>query len=76
MPIKPTCRAHVVMLMLCALSVTGCSTPLPPPAPVQQIRVPPPPAELMQPPDSGRWSESVLQLLRKWQKLLMPPAPV
>lgn len=62
--------------LLFVLIVTACSTPLPPPpAPVRPVQVPPPPAELMVPPASGSWSESVRQLYRKWQRLLMPASP-
>lgn len=77
MPTVPAWRRRAVMLMLCALSATGCSTPLTPPAPqpVRPVVLPPPPAELMQPPASGSWSESVWQLYRKWQQLLTTQTP-
>ena len=69
-------RRSVALLWL-ALSVTACSTGLPPPpADVRPVRAPPPPAELMVPPPSGSWSESVQQLFKKWLRLLTPPTPV
>ena len=73
----PTWRGALPLLLLCALNVTACSTPLPPPpAAVQPARLPPPPAELMVPPASGSWSESVQQRFRQWLKLLTPLTPV
>ncbi len=62
--------------LLFVLTVTACSTPLPPPpAPVRPVQVPPPPEELMVAPPPGSWSESVQQLYRKWQKLLTSATP-
>ena len=73
----PTCPSVRLLPLLFVLIVTACSTPLPPPpAPVRPVQVPPPPAELMEPPASGSWSESVQQLYRKWQKLLTSATPV
>jgi len=76
MPTAPAWRRRAAMLTLCAMSATGCSSlstqPLPP---VQPPRLPPPPAELMEPPASGSWSESALQLFRRWQRLLTPLTP-
>ena len=70
-------RGARLLPLLCVLTVTACSTPLPPPpAPVRPVQVPPPPAELMEPPASGSWSESVRQLYRKWLRLLTPATPV
>ena len=61
-------------LLVLVLSSTGCATRLPPPpAPVQAPRVQPPPAELMEPPQPGSWSDSVRQRLLQWQKLLTMP---
>jgi hypothetical protein len=71
-----TLRGALLPLLLCVLTVTGCSTPLPPPQPVRPVQVPPPPAELMEPPASGSWSESAQQLYRRWLKLLTPLTPV
>lgn len=73
----PTWPRRNAVLLLLALSVTACSTPLPPPpAAVQPARLPLPPAELMVPPDSGSWSESVQQRYRRWLRLLTPATPV
>lgn len=69
-------RRRVALPMALALSATACSTLLqPPPQPVQAPRLPAPPAELMEPPNSGSWSESVRQLYRKWQQLLTQGTP-
>lgn len=70
-----TSTQRAVLLLVLALSLTGCATQWVQPKPVQPVRLPPPPAELMQPPSSGSWSESVQQLFRRWQKLLTPGTP-
>lgn len=69
-------RLRAALWTALALSATGCSTLSAPPRDVQPPRLPAPPAELMEPPTSGSWSESVLQLFRKWQRLLTPQSPV
>lgn len=68
--------AQPLRLLVLALSLTACAAPLPPPpSQVQPPRVLPPPAELMEPPSSGSWSENAQQLFRRWQKLLTPATP-
>lgn len=62
-------------LVLFALLATSCSTPLPPSRPVQPVQVPPPPSELMEPPPSGKWSESVLEWFKRWSQMLKPSQP-
>lgn len=77
MPTAQTSLPRSVLPLLLALSVTGCSALLPPPPqPVAPVRVPPPPAELMQPPACGSCSQSVLELFKRWQKLLTPTPSV
>lgn len=77
MPTPPTSRPRVLLPIAAALALTACAAQqLPPPPPVQPPRVPPPAQELMQPPASGLWSDSVLQLFKKWQQLLTPQTPV
>lgn len=63
------------VLALFALLVSSCSTPLPQPRPVQPVQVPPPPSELMEPPPSGKWSESVLGWFKRWSQMLKPSQP-
>lgn len=71
-----TCAPRALLLALLASGLTACATLSPPPRPVLLPQIPPPPAELMQPPTSGSWSESAQQLYRKWLKLLTPATPV
>ena len=67
----------LLLLLVLALSSTGCATRLPaPPSQVQPPRVQPPAAELMEPPEPGSWSDSVRQRLLQWRKLLTPANPV
>lgn len=70
-----TSPQRAALLLALALSLTGCATQWVQPKPVQPARLPPPPAELMEPPSSGSWSESVQQLYRRWQKLLTLGTP-
>ena len=63
-------------LLIALVSLTACSTTLSPPKPVLPARLPPPPAELMEPPTSESWSENVAALLRRWLKLLTEPKGV
>lgn len=70
--------ALVLALMLLAASSTGCALWSPvqqPPRPVEAPRVPPPPADLMVPPSSGSWSDSVQQLFKRWQDMLTSAKP-
>lgn len=54
-----------------SLSLIGCATRSPPAA-VQPAKIPPPPAELMQPAGpSGKYSESVEKLFLEWRERLM-----
>lgn len=72
----PTLPSARLLPLLFALILTACATPLPPaPAPVRPVQVPAPPAELMERPASGSWSESVQQFYRKWLRLLTPATP-
>lgn len=64
-----------VLLLLLALTLTGCATQWAAPRSVAPIRLPAPPAELMEPMPSGSWSESVQQLFRRWLKLLETGKP-
>lgn len=72
----PTLRpslAFVVTLTVLALNLTGCAMPLPPPPQsVKPPQAPPPPMELMEPPACGECSQSVLELFKRWRKLLTP----
>ena len=66
-----------LLLPVLVWALTACAAPrLQPPPPVQPPRLPPPAQELMQPPASGLWSDSVLQLFKKWQQLLTSQTPV
>ena len=77
MPTDLNLPRRIALPLLLALSATGCSSLLPPPPqPVAPVRVPPPPAELMQPPACGSCSQSVLELFKRWQKLLTPTPSV
>ncbi len=74
---RTTDCASVTRLLLLALvlSLTGCAATLPPPPnQVQPPLVQPPPAELMEPPVPGSWSEAVRQRLLRWRKLLTTPS--
>lgn len=73
-----TSLVPALALMLLAASSTGCAllSPAPqPPRPVEAPRVPPPPADLMEPPSSGSWSDSVQRLFKSWQELLTAAKP-
>lgn len=72
MPTVPTSLRRSALPLLLALSVTACSSLSTQPRSVAPIRVPPPPAELMQPPACGKCSESAQELFKRWQRLLMP----
>lgn len=76
MPIVRIWLARSALQLALALNLTGCGTPLQlPPRPVQSPRVPPPPAELMEPPACSKCSESVEQLFKRWQRMLGPTRP-
>lgn len=60
---------HCVMLMLLALSLTGCGTPLPP-TNVERAKTNPPNAELMKQPRSLKSSERVRSDIKKWDETL------
>lgn len=76
MPTPQLSPKRAALLLLLCLTATGCATRLPPPpAPVQPARLPPAPAELMQPPACGKCSESASELFKRWQKLLTPTQP-
>lgn len=63
-----TQRLFAALLLLLAVILTGCETRWP----LLRPAVLPPPAELMEPPTPGSWSESVQQLYKKWLLLLTP----
>lgn len=58
-------RLNALQLMLCALSVTGCATTLPPPASSCPRLPASPSASTPQP--SKPYSEHAQQLLREWR---------
>lgn len=75
-PTPRTSSAAALLLVLLAASSTGCGSLSPPQArPVDPPRVPAPPADLMEPPSSGSWSESVQRLFQKWQRMLTDAKP-
>ena len=75
MPTSRPRRVLAPMLLLLAAISSGCASRSLQPPPVQAPRMPPPPAELMQPVEPGLWSESVRKLFQRWQQLLTPQSP-
>lgn len=65
-----------LLLAVLVSALTACATPSQPPRLVQPARQPPPPAELMQPPNCGGCSEAVQELFKSWLKRLTPTPPV
>ena len=62
----------LLLPLVLALSLTGCATNSTlSPAPPQPVKIPPPPAELMQEPSNESYSDSVQRLLYQWQQRLI-----
>ncbi len=62
-------KRRLVLPMALALLLTACALPSKPPL-VEPPRLPPPAPELMEPPPPAKWSETVRELLSKWQQML------
>lgn len=70
----PQGRAVIALLLiLLVASLMACATPSAPP--IQPPALPKPPAELMEDPQPGLWSDTVRSLFLQWQKLLTPVNP-
>lgn len=65
-------RPGLLLLPLAlALSLTACATRSTLPVPSQPAKIPPPPVELMVPPDTKEsYSDSVRRLLLEWRQKL------
>ena len=59
----------LLLLAALAMNLTGCATNSMPAAP-KPVQIPPPPAELMQEPSNGSYSDSVQRLLLEWRQKL------
>jgi hypothetical protein len=70
MPCSLRASATRWLLTLLAASLTSCAAQSPPPLQIQPPALPAVPADLMEPPEPGTWSDSVRELLSRWRKLL------
>ena len=62
---------RLLLPLALALSLTACATRSTLPAPAQSPKMPPPPVELMVPPDlKESYSDSVRRLLLEWRQKL------
>lgn len=68
---RKTNARRLLLPLVLSLSLIGCATPSPPLQAARPAQIPPPPAELLEPPDlSSSYSELVQRLLQTWRQRL------